>query len=257
MLRIAVIISLLLSLAFMAKAIVSGLQENGKQTLAVQEREAPKPHPLPPVKLQNYYPPVLKNPPDLKKGYVFNESRSLVKEELTDAETVADKGPKVKLEDVSYSGSIKTDKFLKALISYPAPKEDRTPEAGAPPAARGSASILSHKQLEVGEVFSGYKVVSIEPEKLVFEKGGKKTEKFLFDPKKERLKAPDLPKQARSVKSAPSRVTAADRLRRNRGGQATSPVRQPPQPASPTSRPGVGGSAPSQQRNPFVIPNNN
>jgi hypothetical protein len=251
-LRVAIIIGLFLSLAFLVRGIASSFKETGYLQSFEKTEKSVQQQPLPPVRLQHFYPPVPKKLPDLKKGYVFNETRSLV-EEQSESDAVPDiKGPNVKIEDISYAGSIKTAKFHKALISYPTPKEEKAPAENQPPAARGQVAPLTNKQLEMGEVFSGYKVVAIEADKLVFEKGGKKTEKFLYDPKKERLKAPELPKPQKAVAKPPSRATAARQSRSVQGRQTS--TRPQPTPTRPTVRPrGTTGTA-TQQRNPFVIP---
>jgi len=160
----------------------------------------------------DFYPPVPDVVPDLYDGYLFVEERKLEEDDFgpfgdTPA-VVPDIAPDIDMEGVAYSGSVIIGEMRKALITYKEKSQPQPRRVGrgraVPNKARASAEVLQYKQLELGEVFKGYMVAGIEEDRIVFEKGGEKVEKFLFDQNKKRVDIKAEPSsQAANTASAP------------------------------------------------------
>jgi len=137
--------------------------------------------------------------PDLHKGYLFNAERSLVIEEVTELEPDDKDGTgetDIDFDTVSYAGSIITGDLRKALVTYSVAPPSRTRSRSAAirsrntRTARAAASQNKHAQLALGDTFSGYKVVDIKAEKIIFQRDEEQIEKLLHDPEKQRLIVP-------------------------------------------------------------------
>lgn len=146
-----------------------------------------------------FNPVVPESLPDVEKGYVFSEKRKLEKDlppEMVKP-LVVEPGPEV-LDSVTYIGSVIIGDLRRALVIFQEPSRDaaagpgRRPggvrRPGAPSApATVSSSSPQNKQLYLGDRLLGFAVAAIEPERIVFEKGTLKVEKFLYDRNKKRL----------------------------------------------------------------------
>jgi len=145
-----------------------------------------------------FNPAVPESLPDVEKGYVFSEKRKIEKDlpaELVKP-LVVEPGPEV-LDSVIYIGSVIIGDLRRALVIFQEPSPNapapvRRPTGvrrpGPPPApATASASSPQNKQLYLGDRLLGFGVAAIEPNRIVFEKGTLKVEKFLYDRNKKRL----------------------------------------------------------------------
>jgi hypothetical protein len=186
MLRITLISGLLISLFFLVRAIAGTWQGEEVPVMPVSAQASPA------AMSENrivFYPPVPAELPDLNLGYLFNEARLLVVEPKTDKK---DAEPMIAIADVSYIGSVISSDRRVGIIGYR--------EQGAAiglqqasgrirPGGQAAAAVDKHAHLAPGENFSGYLVVEVLPEKIVFEKDGIKIEKSIVKANKDR-KAP-------------------------------------------------------------------
>lgn len=188
MLRLSITIGLLLALLLLARVLAVSWQSAGSWEPPPEKEKARRIRTLPP-RPARFYPQTPAVLPDLNKGYVFNAERSLSEEEQGEGDgEVVEVG--VDIDKVTYSGSIITSGKRIAIIAYPAPRITPRRVAGRPVRIRRpiAGGPLDHKQVSEGDIFSGYTVAAILPEKIIFEKGAEKVEKLLFDEAKERVK---------------------------------------------------------------------
>jgi hypothetical protein len=106
----------------------------------------------------------------------------------------------VALEQVFYSGSLIIGEKRQALVTYQqnntgGRRPGRSLDRGRAAAAEAQSGY-QNKVLKPGDRFMGYEVAAIEPEKIVFKKGGEKVEKFLFDQNKKRPVVNEPPRPA-------------------------------------------------------------
>jgi hypothetical protein len=227
MLKLIAAIALSLSLIFLVKESVVALRaDNTPAPPASEGRQAKLQTPYPAGENMIFYPPVPVALPDLNKGYLFNEERMIegaagengggTEEDLTE--------PSVDMDTVFYAGSIIIGEMRKGLVMFPPAKMPvptrRTPtkQAPAPPTER------NYVQLGVGETFSGYNVVAVEPDRIVFQKGADTIEKILNDPKKTRIAAPPPPPKERG--EIPTAVTSKTKRVQLDKAKTGSPGRQ-------------------------------
>ena len=194
MFKIVIAIGLLISFFFLVNEgsrsmlpveQVTGRQVKVKGGLSVSGPEKPE-----------FYPKVPAPLPDLRDGYLFNEKRMLAIEEEEQVEndlTGEHEGIKVNMADVMYVGSLIRGDVRRGLISYPAQrKKTKTEVKRAKKKTLRSSKNRDYVRLLVGERFSDYKVVEIEPDRIKFEKRGKTVVKFLHDSGKNRLAPPKV-----------------------------------------------------------------
>lgn len=200
MVKSAIILTLLATLFYLVK-----YGQPVTEPVAVQGKVAKSsPEKKPPAEGQGDGPggfnPVVATPlPDINAGYVFSDKRKYEKDDPAAAAKAAlvEQGPDP-LTTVLYAGSLIAGDLRRALVTYQElPKEaDRRRSSGRTQAAAGQGAVLK-KQLNKGDRFLGYVVAAIEPDRLVFEKGDLKVEKFLYDQNKKRLAPPTVePRQA-------------------------------------------------------------
>jgi hypothetical protein len=143
-----------------------------------------------------FNPEVVAPLPDVNKGYVFSEKRKYEKEDPANAAKVAqvEQGPDP-LTTVLYSGSIISGDLRRALVIYQELPRDAAPRRSSPgraqPPAAGQGE-MQKKQLNQGDRFLGYVVEAVEPDRIVFAKGDRKVEKFLYDREKKRIEPPEV-----------------------------------------------------------------
>lgn len=276
MMRPALILVLLLTTALMMRGVASDwrkVQALPEQVAAKKTTPAPPETlaPMPQLKdLQPVVPGVL---PDLKDGYLFNPARTLVEEkpqpvvEEPVAPEIQPSGVDASIDEVTYVGSIITDAFSQAIISYPGgpkvkapPKQLRSPRSSRVKAPQKSSGPEEHARLEIGDTLDGYEVAEILPDKLIFSKGEEKVEKLLHDPDKKReapprnagaLSGPPRMQQGGGAPPRPGGILSTT----IGGGPVSTPVQAPgtvvtPSPsAAPPLPTGVrtppGGSTPS------------
>jgi hypothetical protein len=188
--KIILSIALFLSFIFFSFTIVESLQN---RDLSFQPGAAnrQKEHSLPPLAKEiRFYPSLPARLPDLSEGYLFNQERKLQTAE-TQEDMAGDDSSAIDVDEVRYDGSLISGSMRKGLIRYPvaampinrvARAQVRVTTARRVPSAKWSSRVV-----EEGETVSGYLVVSISPETLVFEKGGAQLEKKLYSPDKERV----------------------------------------------------------------------
>ncbi len=156
--------------------------------------------PSPGEEPNGFNPAVPESLPDVEKGYLFSEKRKVEKDAAPgEAKPVAvEPGPEV-LDSVTYTGSLIVGDLRRALVIFQEPTREvgpgnRRPVAsrrpGAPPPPPPSVQGQpQNKQLIQGDRLLGYVVALIEPDRIIFEKGEQKVEKFLYDRNKKRLAA--------------------------------------------------------------------
>jgi len=202
-------IALSLSLLFLVKETVVALRADNTPAPPASEGRQTRQHtPYPAEKNVIFYPAVPVALPDLNKGYLFNEERTIegAAGETGDDAAEDTTGLSVDMDTVFYAGSIIIGDRRKGLVTYPQAKMSvpirRTTSRQAP----AQPKERNYAQLGVGDGFSGYKVVAVEPDHIVFQKGADTIEKTLNDPKKTRIAAPPPPRQEKG--KTPSSVTS-------------------------------------------------
>ncbi|NTV12756.1 MAG: hypothetical protein HGA96_02290 [Desulfobulbaceae bacterium] len=149
-----------------------------------------------------FNPVVPESLPDVEKGYIFSEKRRIEKDApiVEVKPVVVEPGPEV-LDSVVYTGSVIIGEMRRALVIFQEPPQAGAPAAPATPGTRpgggrrlgtvaaASPSAPQNKQLHRGDRLLGFVVAAIEPDRIVFEKGTLKVEKFLYDRNKKRLVA--------------------------------------------------------------------
>ncbi len=202
MYRNIIAIALSLSFILLAREGIESFRSVDMQEapVKVKKQDKSKDKKRPVVPNLQFYPSVPSPLPDLYAGYLFNEERFLEKEGDKDKEEPKDESGTelaVDIETVYYTGSIIIGNLRKGLISY-SPK--RTPAAAKKtkrpvkkPASRQKS--IKYAQLVAGDSLSGYKVVSVEADRIVFEKGSETVEKMLYDSEKKRIVPPPPPKK--------------------------------------------------------------
>lgn len=147
-----------------------------------------------------FNPAVVTPLPDVNTGYVFSEKRKFEKDDPANAAkaALAEQGPDP-LTTVFYAGSVIAGDLRRALVTYQELSRETGPRRSVP--GRGQAVAVQggvlKKQLNKGDRFLGYVVAAVEPDRLVFEKGDLKVEKFLYDQSKKRQSPPAAtPRQA-------------------------------------------------------------
>ncbi|MBU0964759.1 MAG: hypothetical protein KKA54_00125 [Proteobacteria bacterium] len=213
MLKLIAAIALSLSLIFLVKESVIALRTGDRLAPSASEgKQASKPQTaFPAEKNVIFYPPVPVALPDFNKGYLFNEERMIESAAVDNGDATEEDstGPTVDMDTVFYAGSIIIGEVHKGLVTYPSPKaaaplNRKIPaRKAAPPPVRER----NYAQLAVGESFSGYKVVEVEADRIVFQKGPDTIEKILNDPKKTRIAAPPPPKEKIKTPSAATSKT--------------------------------------------------
>lgn len=256
MVKSAIILTLLATLFYLVK-----YGQPVTEPVAVQGKVAKKSQEKPPAETQGDGPggfnPVVATPlPDINAGYVFSDKRKYEKDDPATAAKAAlvEQGPDP-LTTVLYAGSLIAGDLRRALVTYqelPKEAERRRSSSGRTQAAAAQGAVLK-KQLNKGERFLGYVVAAIEPDRLVFEKGDLKVEKFLYDPSKKRMAPPTAePRQALPAEVggvpieaiAPPEVLAALMAPPSTAGRSP----QEPRPGGAArgavvSPPGAGGTA--------------
>lgn len=194
LLRSVIIVALLASLFYLVRHFQPAA-EPGNGRVATSQPEKPLPETAEGEAISGFNPPVTMPLPDVEKGYVFSEKRKIEKEEpgaAAKAAAAVEQGPDP-LETVVYSGSLIAGKIRRALVSYQeqakeAPSRRPSPGRGQAPAAVGA---VQNKQLNQGDRFLGYVLTVVESDRIVFEKGERKVEKFLYDRSKKRAAPPE------------------------------------------------------------------
>ncbi|MFH1215399.1 MAG: hypothetical protein V1706_02750 [Pseudomonadota bacterium] len=230
MVKIIASVILSLSFLFLVKEAVVSYRSDYEYAGDANVPKKAKPQPvIPPEKKVVFYPPVPAALPDLNQGYLFNAERFLPgdnEEEAADTDNGQDVS--VDIATVSYAGSIIAGDIRKGLIVYPPPKTPPPAAIGANKNAPAPLKPRNYTQLVAGDTVSGYKVVAIEPEKLVLQKGEETIEKMLIDPKKDRI-APPPP--APKPKAAPkTRATVTRKSSAPVSSRRTSATRRVPAP---------------------------
>jgi hypothetical protein len=210
MYKLIAAIALSLSLIFLVKESIVALRAGDRLAQPASEgRQAPKPQTaFPAEKNMIFYPPVPAALPDFTKGYLFNEERMIEGAAVDNGDGTEEEtaGLNVDMDTVFYAGSIIIGEIRKGLVTYPSPKaaplnRKITVRQAAPPARE-----RNYAQLAVDESFSGYTVVEVESDRIVFQKGAETIEKMLNDPKKTRIAAPPPPPQKKA--KIPTSVTS-------------------------------------------------
>lgn len=208
MYRIVLAITLSLSLLFLAKEGLHSLRSEAVPQTSVKTKKQvkTKDKKRSPNQIVQFYPSVPSPLPDLYEGYLFNEERFLENEEnMKQVVQKAENGTElsVDIKTVFYTGSIIIGDIRKGLISY-IPKQaaattkskitKKTPKKVSKKTSSRQKSI-KYAQLVAGDSLSGYKVVSVEADRIVFQKGPETLEKMLYDSEKKRIAPPPLPKK--------------------------------------------------------------
>lgn len=189
MLRIVLLISLLATLIIMISQFSSApLPE--PQVAPVRPKT--RPLPLPAGKESFARKSLVRPTPEVYDGYLFAADRKLEDADFGEfghGSQVTEETGGAGLEQVFYVGSLIVGERRQGMITY---REENINSAMARvrPGSRGAAYEEQTKVLVVGDRFRGYEVTVIEPDKIVFTKGGEKVEKFLYDQNKQRSVAP-------------------------------------------------------------------
>jgi hypothetical protein len=204
--KIILIIVLFISLIFFSFTVVESLQN---RTLSFQSgpesRKKERPVP-PPAKKIRFYPSVPAKLPDLNEGYLFNQERQLKLPETIEG-TAADDPPAIDMDEVRYAGSLINGSTRKGLIRYPVVRTQMKRGARVTVGKQATVQKWSSKVVEEGETVSGYRVVSISPQAIVFEQGDRQLEKKLYTPDKKRIAFTPPMNRSKPVKKTAVRKT--------------------------------------------------
>lgn len=240
--RLAVIIGLVLSLLLLGKAALQSWQKieiptSTREVLPLKAPAAPERQGI----AVNPQVPVLM--PDLNAGYLFNVQRSFSEqegEEASPGESADEPSSQVNMDTLVYTGSIIIGHLRKGLVSFALQEEGPSP---APIQRRGRymarrpvpKTTEQQEMVNEGEDFYGFKVASVQPDRILFTKSGSSIEKMLYDPNKERKAAgsPNIPPTA-------GRGNAAQRAPEVPRPGPTGPAGQTGVVNSPTARPAAG-----------------
>lgn len=204
--KIILIIALFISFLFFSFTVVESLQNRTLSFQSVPEsRKKQHSHPLLTKEIR-FYPSVPAKLPDLNEGYLFNQERQLKPPETIESAAVDDPLD-IDMDEVRYAGSLINGSTRKGLIRYQAVRTQIKRGARVAIAKRPTAEKWSSKVVEEGENVSGYRVVSISPEAIVFEKGGSQLEKKLYTPDKERIAFTPPMNRSKPVKKTTVRKT--------------------------------------------------
>ena len=242
--RFVVVIALFLSLIILG----NGALQSWKEIDIPAMREASeKKRPAALAERQNFVftPQVPALIPDLNTGYLFNAQRSITEEEAEEQApdgSIEDGSSQVNMDTLVYAGSIIVGDLRKGMISFSLKEEKLAPPArlrrGRPvPRRQAPKTAMENATVEEGEDFYGFKVSSVQPEKILFSKNGTNIEKPLYDPNKQRAEPVALNRPARGRGQA----DPAELNRSARGNVATGAVPQNQRAIMPQPRQSVPG----------------
>ncbi|MBU0909323.1 MAG: hypothetical protein KKA54_20355 [Proteobacteria bacterium] len=226
--KIILIIALFISFIFFSITVVESLQSRDIPIHSGQV--SPQKQQLPPLSNEiRFYPSLPARLPDLSEGYLFNQERKIQSAETLE-DMATDDTISIDVEEVRYAGSLISGSTRKGLIRYPVATmpinrgvRSRVTAARKAPSAKWSSRVV-----EEGETVSGYQVVSISPEVLVFEKGGSQFEKKLYTPDKERVAfTPPMNRSRTAPKTAVSKTNRSYQPGTKPRPGSTSSVRTP------------------------------
>jgi len=138
------------------------------------------------IQKADFYPSLPDPLPDLTEGYLFNKKRQL--------ETEQEGSPKksqeavISMGDLVYRGSIITGASRKALVSYKEIVEQDTPFTTGGKKQRTTG--LKYAVLGISDKLGGYRLTTLEPERLIFQQDGETVEKLLYDRNQNRVIMP-------------------------------------------------------------------
>ncbi|MEJ2689548.1 MAG: hypothetical protein P8130_06275 [Deltaproteobacteria bacterium] len=197
--RLVTIIGLVLSFLVLGKGALQSWQAieipkmrgvlQKKRVAATPERQNFEVNPKVPVLM-----------PDLNTGYLFNAQRNFTEHEAVEedlGEDVAIQSSQVNMESLVYSGSIILGHLRKGMVSFSLKEEGPPPVSrrrGRPMAPRQiSKAAMQTAMVDEGDDFYGFKVDSVQSDRIIFSKNGTTIEKMLYDPNKERTVAAASP----------------------------------------------------------------
>jgi len=261
--RLLISIALMITLLFLLQGIFSSPVKKTAPGVAVDKEKKAKP--IAPGRPVSLYPQVPSALPDFDKGYIFSAERSIEGEAKPNQENV-----RVDIDDIVYEGSLIAGDTRQAILAYPGQRMVAGRNVrSAIPRGRPAKTELNHVLVSEGEMFSGYKVVLVSPEKIVFAKGGEKIEKVLYDSEKQReiiqpaptprqspVVTPPMPPQSTPpATSMPTPPAVSDQNNEKPASPENQrqirTFRRPPFPAPPPSKAQPGGSSRGVISNPF------
>ncbi len=245
--RFAVIIGLVLSLLLLGEAALQSwkaIEIPGMPEVSLKKKGPPAP--LRQLLEVNPRVPVLM--PDLNTGYLFNAQRSISEqegEEATAGESATEPQSQVNMDTLVYAGSIIIDHLRKGMVSFSL-KEEQAPAVSARRLGRYRIQrqvnkvSTQYETVDEGDDFYGFKVASVQPDRIIFSKNGTTIEKMLYDPNKERTGTPSPNRP--TVAGGPAGAGAA-----NEGAAAVPLPRPAGQPGTVTPSPPrpEGGTTPA------------
>lgn len=190
MLRSLIVMALLASLFYLVSHLQPAAESVAPVKVAASRQDRP-PEGTPDEATGGFNPAVVAPLPDVNKGYIFSEKREVEKDVPvgTGKDDLAEQGPDL-LASVVYSGSVIAGDLRRALVLYQEqPALPRRLPSGRSQAPTSSPGAIQKKQLNQGDRFLGYLVEAIEADRIVFAKGERKVEKFLYDRDKQRMGA--------------------------------------------------------------------
>jgi hypothetical protein len=148
-----------------------------------------------------FYPSVPTSLPDLNDGYIFSQSRVGV---ANDSGGKKEGGSKffINMDEVLYLGSIIMGQLHKGIVKFPEKQQNRSSKKRR---SKNRRIAYDQAHLVPGDVFGGYQVELVTPEKIVFKKNGRIVEKLLYDPNKKRITVPTNNKKNKSRRKTTSR----------------------------------------------------
>ena len=213
-----------------------------------------------------FYPSVPGTMPDLNDGYLFNKDRYLDQSDLDNASLSGLGSDTIDMEQLVYSGSIIIGDLRKALVAYqeqaPLPQRRAIRNVRGRSQKKPAKGTYKHKQLSAGEVFMGYRVTVIENDRIVFEKGDERIEKFLFDAGKERVEIKSSPPPSPPAAAVSPSARPVPQASPQRPGTPPKTTKRPTMTrpgtsSEPTSPPPTGRTRRSQRLlgiNPSFVP---
>lgn len=186
--RLAMAFVLLLVLLLQAWGLASVWRDDPLRSLAVTKKKEVRASAATVGETLGLQPVVSGVLPDFNEGYIFNVERSLAAGDGKDgqSQSAGNEG----MAKVQYNGAIIAGDNTRALLSFPLPSLGATAKQG-------------FLRVVVGDTVNGFTVTDIQPDKIIFSRGGQKITKLLRDRTKEQADGHNLPSATAQKAQAP------------------------------------------------------
>jgi hypothetical protein len=210
--RLAMAFVLLFILLVQAWGLVSIWRDDPLRSLAVTKKKEVLASAAMVGKTLSLQPMVSGVLPDLNEGYIFNVERSLAAGDGKDgqSQSAGNEG----MAKVQYNGAIIAGDNTRALLSFPL-------------TSPGATAKLGFLRVVVGDTVNGFAVTDIQPDKIIFSRGGQKITKLLRDRTKEQTDGQNISSATAQKAQAPMGGRAIQTLPQNNIPRVLVPPKRP------------------------------